>query len=167
MKVICISVDCSCHMKDIGHIKRILNYDVMDLLKFNFKVYGIHQNDVFLKIYIDAEGVDGVYTDYLSISNYCFNLVSRMLFNHGYDLIVAVYTDTLPDELKPSDTEVLAALKKKLSGEETITIPMNLAKDICHYCESQAVYDKLSSYGDFYYRLKKKIEQQDLLSKII
>lgn len=106
MKTICISVDCSCHMKDIGHIKDILNYDVMDLLKFNFKVNGLIQDGVFLKIYIDVEGVDGVYTDYLSISNYCFNLVSRMLFNHGYDLIVAPYTDILPDELQPKESEI-------------------------------------------------------------
>ena len=106
MKTICISVDCSCHMKSIGRIKNILIFDVMDLLKFNFKVNGLILDDVFLKIYIDVEGVDGVYTDYLSISNYCFHLVSRMLFNHGYDLIVAPYTDTLPDELQPKESEI-------------------------------------------------------------
>ena len=166
MKTICISVDCSCHMQKIGHIKNILNYDVMDLLKFNFKVNGLIQDDVFLRIYIDVEGVDGVYTDFLSISNYCDNLVSRMLFNHGYDLIVAAYTDTLPKELQPSDIEVLADLKKRLSGDVSISIPVELAKQICQYCEDQAVYDKLTRYDDFYYKLRKKIEQQDIISSI-
>lgn len=103
MKTICISVDCSCKMRDINRIKNILNWDVLDLLKFNFKVNGLIKDDVFLKIYIDVEGVDGVYSDYLSITNYCYNLVARMLFNRGYDLIVATYTDTLPEELKSTD----------------------------------------------------------------
>ena len=105
MKTICISIDCSCHMQKIGHIKNILNFDVMDLLKFNFKVNGLIRDDVFLKIYIDVEGVDGVYTDFTSISNYCDNLVSRMLFNHGYDLIVATYTDILPDKLQTQELQ--------------------------------------------------------------
>lgn len=51
----------------------------------------------------------------------------------------------------------LAELKKELSREREVTIPVSLAQDICYYCESNAIYDKLADYGDFYYKLKKLI----------
>lgn len=50
-------------------------------------------------------------------------------------------------------------LKQRLAGE--ITISRDLAKSICQYCEDKAVYDKLAKYGDFYYKLKMKIQQQE------
>ena len=56
--------------------------------------------------------------------------------------------------------EELAKMKRKISPDREITIPVSLAKDICDYCESKAVYDKLAGYGDFYYKLKKLIEVQ-------
>lgn len=58
----------------------------------------------------------------------------------------------------PSDITTLAKLKQKLAGE--ITISRDLAESICQYCEDKAVYDKLANYGDFYYKLKIKLQQQ-------
>lgn len=56
------------------------------------------------------------------------------------------------------DITTLAKLKKEMSPDKEITIPVSLAQDICDYCESMAIYDKLANYGDFYYKLKKLIE---------
>ncbi len=57
------------------------------------------------------------------------------------------------------DIAALAKLKQKLAGE--ITISRDLAESICQYCEDKAVYDKLANYGDFYYKLKIKLQQQE------
>ena len=152
MNTICISVDCSCHMGKVKEIKNIL-YDVIDLLKFNFKVNGLILEDVFLRIYFDAEGVDGVYSDYLSISNYVMQLTNRFLWARGYDLIVAAYTAQLPKELQPSDVEVLAELKEKLTREDTISIPRSMAEEILDFCEGAY------RYPDFCYRLKKELNR--------
>ena len=65
-----------------------------------------------------------------------------------------------------ADIAALAELKSKLSDEGEITIPVSLAKDICDYCESEAIYDKLANYGDFYYKLKMAIEKKELLNTI-
>ena len=54
--------------------------------------------------------------------------------------------------------EELAKMKRKISPDREITIPMSLAKDICYYCESNGICDELTDYGDFYYKLKKLIE---------
>lgn len=37
---------------------------------------------------------------------------------------------------------------------ETIPVDVKVIKDIIQYCEDKAIYDKLGYYGDFYYRLK-------------
>ena len=65
-----------------------------------------------------------------------------------------------------NDIKVLADLKRNLSPDVDITIPKSLAEDICRYCEDRgiSISDDLQDYGDFYYRLKKKIEQQEQLS---
>ena len=56
------------------------------------------------------------------------------------------------------DIAALAKLKQKLADE--ITISRDLAESICQYCEDKAIYDKLTNYGDFYYKLKIKLQQQ-------
>ena len=68
-----------------------------------------------------------------------------------------------------ADIAALAELKNKLSEEEgEITIPVSLAKDICAFCESEseAIYDKIADYGDFYYKLKMAIEKKELINTI-
>ena len=160
MKTICISVDCSCHMGKVKEIRNILKYDVVDLLKFNFKVNGVILEDVFLKIYFDAEGVDGVYSDYLSISNHVMELTNRLLWARGYDLIVAAYTEQLPKELQPSgDVEALAELREKLTREETISIPRSMAEEILNFCDEIDHCEGVDRYPDFYYRLEKELNR--------
>lgn len=43
----------------------------------------------------------------------------------------------------------------KTMNNKSVSVPMSVIEDICKYCEHQAVYDKLSNYGDFYYKLKR------------
>lgn len=40
-----------------------------------------------------------------------------------------------------------------------VLVDRELLSTICKYCEDQAIYDKLSSYDDFYYKIKKIINQ--------
>ena len=56
------------------------------------------------------------------------------------------------------DIATLAKIKEEMSPDREISIPVSLAENICRYCESNAIYDKLANYGDFYYKLKKLIE---------
>ena len=41
---------------------------------------------------------------------------------------------------------------------EKIEIDIEILKNICKYVEDKAIYDKLSSYGDFYYKIKKLLK---------
>ena len=51
------------------------------------------------------------------------------------------------------------SMKTKLIFMTTITLDLEVVKNILRYCEIQQVYDKLSAYGDFYYKLQAVVEQ--------
>lgn len=36
-----------------------------------------------------------------------------------------------------------------------VAIDRSILEDVCKYCENQAIYDKLGSHGDFYYKIKR------------
>lgn len=55
---------------------------------------------------------------------------------------------------KPSFfNDIVNILNNSVETEGIIDVDEKLIKDICNYCESQAIYDKLGRYGDFYYKL--------------
>jgi hypothetical protein len=37
----------------------------------------------------------------------------------------------------------------------SLSLPLDLVQQVIRYCEDQQIYDKLSNYGDFYYKLKR------------
>ena len=40
-------------------------------------------------------------------------------------------------------------------AQEKVTIDRSILVNVCKYCENQAIYDKLGSHGDFYYKIKR------------
>lgn len=55
---------------------------------------------------------------------------------------------------KPSFfNDIIETLNNSVKIEGIIDVDEKLIKDICNYCETQAIYDKLERYGDFYYKL--------------
>jgi len=51
--------------------------------------------------------------------------------------------------------EVYPDLFKVISRPRKVKVSTELIENICKYCEDNAVFDKLGSYNDFYYKLKK------------
>jgi hypothetical protein len=55
---------------------------------------------------------------------------------------------------KPSFfNDIIKTLNNSVDIEGIIDVDKKLIKDICNYCETHAIYDKLGRYGDFYYKL--------------
>lgn len=48
-------------------------------------------------------------------------------------------------------------LKMKLKMNEEVV--RQVLEQVLRYCEDQAIYDKLSKYGDFYYKIKILLNQ--------
>lgn len=47
-----------------------------------------------------------------------------------------------------------------MNEDDKILIPKVIVENVIKYCENQAIYDKLSDYGDFYYKLKRILWQR-------
>jgi hypothetical protein len=57
------------------------------------------------------------------------------------------------------DIKALAELKEKLNPKISILVPKEVLEEVCAYCESNAIYDELGNYGDFYYKIKKLLAE--------
>lgn len=45
---------------------------------------------------------------------------------------------------------------------ENIIISKEIVEAICKYCEDKAIYDKLGHYKDFYYKIKKILNNKNI-----
>lgn len=57
--------------------------------------------------------------------------------------------------MNEKDIKALAEIREKINPNIEVSVPKGILNDICRYCESMAIYDKLGQYGDFYYKIKK------------
>ena len=79
----------------------------------------------------------------------------------GDDEILVKKVCTLPFPVKYVNDdgeiyrEVYPDLFKVISRPRKVKVDTELIENICKYCEDNAVFDKLGSYNDFYYKLKK------------
>ena len=49
--------------------------------------------------------------------------------------------------------DITNTLNAAVEIDGIIEVDEKLIKDICYYCETQSIYNKLGRYGDFYYKL--------------
>lgn len=49
--------------------------------------------------------------------------------------------------------DITNILNNAVEIDGIIKVNEKLIKDICDYCENEAIYDNLGRYGDFYYKL--------------
>ena len=93
MKKIRISTDISCLKDKRDEIKLILQREVIPLLKYHFKVLEMStEEDSFIRIDIDVDGVVDVKMNYCDIVNYCRDLCQIILYHQGFDCVTSCYT---------------------------------------------------------------------------
>lgn len=56
------------------------------------------------------------------------------------------------------DIKVLAELRAQINPDREISVPVSILENVCRYCEHHAVYDKLTEFDDFYYKIKKLLQ---------
>lgn len=54
--------------------------------------------------------------------------------------------------------DMLQGLLQRSKSVETETV--SILENVKEYCEDKAIYDKLSAYGDFYYRIVKLLKKE-------
>ena len=54
----------------------------------------------------------------------------------------------------------IVELKLRENPNRLVKVPMNVLEEVIHYCEYTGIYDKLGTFGDFYYKLVKIVNNQ-------
>lgn len=109
----------------------------------------------FIKHYIESDGFPAVLIEY-DTQERCaspLNYEDDIIVENNY--IVAVIGRYDDFELKEWVTSKSGFISYKFIKDsfEKKDIPIKAIKDCLRYCEDQQIYDKLSKYGDFYYKL--------------
>lgn len=89
-----------------------------------------------------------------SLLNEVYESDMKIAQNKAYE-----YISNINEEIKEIHKKFLDIPdneRKELSSDELMVVPKSLIKNILAYCENQSVYDKLSDYDDFYYKLKRE-----------
>ena len=74
------------------------------------------------------------------------------------------YISNINEEIKEIHKNFLdipGAKRKEPASDELMVVPKSLIMNILAYCENQSIYDKLSDYDDFYYKLKRELDSQN------
>lgn len=94
-----------------------------------------------------------------SLLNEVYESDMEIAHHKAYD-----YVSNINEEIKEIHKNFLDipdAKRKESSTDELMVVPKSVIKNILAYCENQSIYDKLSDYDDFYYKLKKVLNSQN------
>lgn len=144
--------------------------EVCGEIYINIFLEGFHKNkypeisysesDLDTETFVDMDG-------YYSTQEYGI----QSLFNEVYESDMEIahhkayeYVSKINGEIKEIHKNFLdipGAKRKELVSEELMVVPKSIIKNILTYCENQSIYDKLSDYDDFYYKLKRVLNSQN------
>lgn len=90
------------------------------------------------------------------------NFIKQYVEANGFNEILVEYKNKKPTffaDFYNCKLPILKMIKSSFNKEE---LPIQAIKDCLKYCENKQVYDKLSQYGDFYYKLNQFIKENNL-----
>ena len=139
----------------------------------------LYLNENFIKQYVEANGFDEILVEYENKIEELEDNVDNLLecCNEDFEEHIEespyyhLYYEALKElknyEYKPTfcvdfynrKLPIIKIIKSSFNKEE---LPIQAIKDCLKYCENQQIYDKLSKYGDFYYKLNQFIKENDL-----
>lgn len=91
-----------------------------------------------------------------SLLNEAYESGMEIVHHKAYECISKINEEI--KELHKNYLDIPNTKTKEPSSDELIVVPKSIIKNILAYCENQSIYDKLSDYDDFYYKLKREIE---------
>ena len=136
----------------------------------NIFLEGFHKNEYLEISYSESELDMDTFVNnngYYSTEEYGI----QSLLNEVYESDMEIahhkayeYVSNINEEIKELHKNFLdipGTKKKEPSTDELMLVPKSLIMNVLAYCENQAVYDKLSDYDDFYYKLKRELDSQN------
>lgn len=79
--------------------------------------------------------------------------------NKAYDYVSNINEEIR--EIHKKFMDIPGNERKEQSTDELMVVPKSLIMNVLAYCENQSIYDKLSDYDEFYYKLKRDFNSQN------
>lgn len=90
-----------------------------------------------------------------SLLNEVYESDMKIAQHKAYDYVSKINEEIR--EIRKKFLDIPDNERKEQSTDELMVVPKSLIMNILSYCENQSVYDKLSDYDDFYYKLKREL----------
>ena len=94
-----------------------------------------------------------------SLLNEVYESDMKIAQNKAYDYVSKINEEIR--EIHKNFLDIPGDKRKELTSDELMVVPKSLIMNILAYCENQSIYDKLSDYDDFYYKLKRELDSQN------
>ena len=94
-----------------------------------------------------------------SLLNEVYESDMKIAQNKAYEYISNINEEI--KEIHKNFLDIPSTERKDLSTDELMVVPKSLIMNVLAYCENQSIYDKLSDYDDFYYKLKREFNSQN------
>lgn len=144
--------------------------EVCGEIYINIFIEGFHKNEYLEISYSESDLDTETFVDsngYYSTQKYGI----QSLLNEVYESDMKIaqhkayeYISNINEEIKEIHKNFLdipGNERKEPSSDEFMVVPKSLIMNILAYCENQSIYDKLSDYDDFYYKLKMELNSQN------
>lgn len=82
--------------------------------------------------------------------------------NGKVDEVLVNYSEVSEPEIYEFDNKQYLSIKLQKENFNINELPIQAIKDCLKYCENHQIYDKLSKYGDFYYKLNTFLKDNHL-----
>lgn len=94
-----------------------------------------------------------------SLLNEAYESDMKIAHHKAYEYVSKINEEI--KELHKNCLDIPDTERKEQSTDELMVVPKSLIMNVLAYCENQSIYDKLSDYDDFYYKLKREFNSQN------
>ena len=110
--------------------------------------------------FVDDNGYYSTQEDGIqSLLNEVYESDIEIAYHKAYEYVSKINGEI--KEIHKNFLDIPGAKRKELASDELMVVPKSLIMNALAYCENQSIYDKLSDYDDFYYKLKRVLNSQN------
>lgn len=118
------------------------------------------ESDLDMETFVDGEGYYSTQEYGIqSLLNEVYESDMKIAQHKAYDYVSKINEEI--KELHKNFLDIPGTKRKEQSTDELMVVPKSLIMNVLAYCENKSVYDKLSDYDDFYYKLKMELNSQN------
>ena len=118
------------------------------------------ESELDMDTFVDDNGYYSTQEDGIqSLLNEVYESDIEIAYHKAYEYVSKINGEI--KEIHKNFLDIPGDKRKELASDELMVVPKSLIMNVLAYCENQSIYDKLSDYDDFYYKLKRVLNSQN------